>query len=319
MTVGAAAIGAAAIGAVAVLGRGLLRSRTTVPRRSGASSTGMDYLALGDGPRTLLFIPGGPGSEIPTGPMAGVMTRQHTPFVRAGYTVWIVTRRRSMPATHTVTDMADDHAQFIDELLGGHVDLVVGESYGGMIAQYLAARHPSRVGRVVLALAAATISDEGKDLDVRWATARGEGRHAQAGEVFLEYVVPGPGRAWLRRALGPVAGQLFARSAVPAQDLLVEARAEAAFDARDVLAHIQAPVLILCGEEDEFFSPAAVQETADLIPDATVRLYEGKNHVGAAMSGRIPTDVLAWIAADGADAADGAYEADETNTATPPS
>ena len=299
------AVGAAAVAvvALAVLGRRPARSRPTVPRRSGVSSNGMEYLALGDGPRTLLFLPGGPGSEIPTGAMAGLMTRQHAPFVRAGYTVWIVTRRRGMPATHTVSDMADDHAQFVEEMLGGHVDLVVGESYGGMIAQYLAARHPSHVGRVVLALAAATISEEGKDLDVRWATARGEGRYAQAGEVFLEYVVPGPGRAWVRRVLGPVAGQLFARSTVPAQDLLVEARAEAAFDARDVLSHIRAPVLILCGDEDEFFSPAAVQETADLIPDATVRFYEGKNHMRAAMSGRIPADVLAWTGADAADAA----------------
>src|SRR5690606_24963232 len=41
VAVGAAAIGAVAIGAAAVLARGLLNSRPTVPRRSGASSTGM--------------------------------------------------------------------------------------------------------------------------------------------------------------------------------------------------------------------------------------------------------------------------------------
>lgn len=254
-----AALGAAAgAGAAAiVLGR-RWSTQPDVPRRIGTSADGMDYEVLGDGRRTLLFIPGGPGSQIPTGLMGRAMGRQHLPYVRAGYTVWNVTRRRHMPPGHTVSDMADDYARFVDEQLGGHVDLAVGESYGGMIAQYLAARHPSRVGRVVLALAAASITELGKDLDVLWATARAEGRHADAGEVFLEYVIPGEDRAALRRRLGPLAGRLFARSAVPTGDLLVEAEAEAAFECHDVLPQIEAPVLLLCGDRDEFFTVEAV-------------------------------------------------------------
>jgi pimeloyl-ACP methyl ester carboxylesterase len=39
-----------------------------------------------------------------------------------------------MPAGHSVADMADDVAQAIADL-GRRVDLVVGESYGGMIVQ----------------------------------------------------------------------------------------------------------------------------------------------------------------------------------------
>lgn len=267
-----------------------------MPRRKGTSADGMEYEVLGDGRRTLLFIPGGPGSQIPTGLTGRAMGRRHLPYVRAGYTVWNVTRRRHMPPGHTVSDMADDYARFVDEQLGGHVDLVVGESYGGMVAQYLAARHPSRVGRVVLALAAASITDRGKDLERRWATARAEGRHADAGVLFLEYFLPGEDRAALRRRLGPLAGRLFANSEIPTEDLLVEAEAEASFECYDVLPQIQAPVLLLCGDRDEFFTVEAVEETARRIPDATVRLYEGKNHMGAGMSGRIPVDVLAWVA-----------------------
>src|SRR5690606_30319157 len=121
---------------------------------------------------------------------------------------------------HSVSDMADDYARFIEEELDGHADLVVGESYDGIIAQYLAADHPDRVGRVVLALAAATITDAGKDLDVRWAPARAEGRHADAGEFCLEYVFPGEDRAGLRRRLRPLSGRMFAGSSVPSGDLL---------------------------------------------------------------------------------------------------
>ncbi|GGK60527.1 alpha/beta fold hydrolase [Ornithinimicrobium pekingense] len=292
---------AAAVAATAV---GLRRALATPPitRRWGVSSNGMEYEVLGDGPRTLLFLPGGPGSEIPSGRLGRLMSRQLLPYVRAGYAVWQVTRRRHMPPGHTVSDMADDYARFVEEELGGHVDLVVGESYGGVIAPYLAANHPHLVGRVVMALAAATITDRGKELDVRWATARAEGRHADAGEVFLEYVLPGEERAGLRRRLGPLAGRVFARSSVPAGDLLVEAEAEAAFDCRDVLSRIEVPVLLACGDRDEFFTPEAVRETARRIPGSTLRLYEGKNHMGAATSGRIPRDVLAWVAAEEASA-----------------
>jgi pimeloyl-ACP methyl ester carboxylesterase len=258
-------------------------------QRTGTSANGMEFATLGSGSKSLLFIGGGPGGQIPTGVLGRLMS--------AGYTVWLVCRRRHMPPGHTVADMADDYAQFIEEQLGGHIDLVVGESYGGMIAQYLAANHPGLVGRVVLALSAATITDWGRDADLRWATARAEGRHDDAGAIFLEYLIPGANRAALRRRFGALAGRMFRDSPVPAGDLLVEARAEVAFDARDVLPRIPAPVLILCGDKDEFFSRKIVEETAALITDCTVVWYEGKGHMGAAMSGLIPKDVLKWAGA----------------------
>lgn len=295
-----AAIATGALGAaVAVAVRARARRQPATEWVTGTSANGMEYARLGDGDRTLLFIGGGPGSEIPAGLMAKVMSAQHKPFVRAGYTVWNVTRRRNMPSRHTIADMADDYAEFIDHELGGQVDLVVGESYGGIIAQYLVANHPALVGAVVLMLSAGTITEWGKDVDLRWATARAEGRDGDAGAVFLEYVIPGAQRAGLRRRIGPLAGRLFAHSAVPAGDLLVEAQAEAAFDGRGVLPSIQAPVLILCGDEDQFFSRDSVKETASLIPDCTVVWYEGRGHLRAAMSGRMPADVLAWLRTTG--------------------
>jgi pimeloyl-ACP methyl ester carboxylesterase len=293
------------LGVLAVVGAGTVialrirsRSRPALERRTGVSANGMEFEVAGDGPRTLLFIGGGPGSEIPTGMMSTVAARQHAPFAQAGYTVWNVTRRRHMPPGHTVADMADDYARFIADELGGHVDLIMGESYGGMIAQYLAANHPALVGQVVLALSAASITDWGRDVDVRWATARAEGRHADAGAIFLEYLIPGADRAGLRQRLGPLMGRMFQSTPVPADDLLVEARAEAEFEAWDIIGRIDAPVLILCGDKDEFFSRQIVEKTAALIPHSTLVWYQGKGHMGAATSGRMPHDVLDWVRRD---------------------
>lgn len=287
-----AAIGAA--GAV-VARHGRAKVDAFAPRVAVAEN-GMQYAVLGHGRRTILFIPGGPGSEIPTGGLTrkGILG-QLKPYTEAGYTVWQVCRRRNMPEGHTVADMADDYARFIRDELGGHVDVVIGESYGGMIAIYLAADHAALMGRVVLALAAATITDTGRDLDRRWARARADGRFSDAGAIALEYLLPGDERAGLRRRLGPLVGRMFANSHIPPGDLLVEAEAEAAFDARDVLGRITLPVLLLCGDDDQFFAPDIVRATAADIPDCTVIWYEGMGHVRAAMSGRIPRDVLDWI------------------------
>ncbi|WP_193311506.1 alpha/beta fold hydrolase [Georgenia satyanarayanai] len=295
---------AAVAGGVVVAAR---PSRPPLPHRTGTSAGGMEYLVLGDGPRSLLSIPGGPGSDLPTGLLGRLSEREARPYVDAGYAVWTVTRPRDMPAGHTVADMGDDYARFVREEMGGAVDVVLGQSYGGMVALHLAAAHPDVVGAVVLAGAAARVEEWGTDVDARWARLRAEGRHEEAGAVFLEYFLPGPRHAGVRRALGPLTGRLFAGSATPPGDLLVEADAERAFDARDVLAQITAPVLLLAGEEDRFFSLDTVRETAAWIPDSTLVTYPGRGHVATISSSDVPRDVLSWLERHGPGTRDGRH------------
>ena len=273
--------------------------RTTVqePRR-GTFPNGMEYLTWGDGPRTLLSILGGPGSFVPTGMMARMLVRQSRPYVAAGYRVWIVPRRRDMPAGHGLADMADDYAQVIAEELGGRVDLVVGESFGGMVAQYLAARHPQRLERLVLVVAGCEASEWGKDVDTRMATALARKDATGSGTAFAEYFLPGDRMRWPRRLLGPLVGRaLFADEPCPPGDVLTEPRAEKSCDSRALLPTLRVPVLIVSGSRDRFFPPATIEETAALIPDCTVVRYEGKGHLGTGTDKRVARDVLAF--ADG--------------------
>lgn len=287
--------GVLAAGGGVVALRSLGQGGSPVPRRSGLSAGGMEFLVLGDGPRTMLSIPGGPGADLPTGWWARLAAKESRPYLDAGYAVWTVTRVRHMPRGHSVADMADDYARFIREELDGRVDVVLGQSYGGMIALYLAGRHPELVGAVVLAAAAATIDGWGQDVEVRWTRLRAAGRHAEAGAVLLEYFLRGPRYAALRRLLGPLAGAPFVRSATPSGDLVVELEAELVYDAREVLGRITAPVLLVCGEADEFFSVDTVRETAAGCAASTVITYPGKGHVGTLSSSRLPRDVLGWL------------------------
>lgn len=260
------------------------------------SANGMEYLTWGVGPRTLLFIPGGPGSSIPEGLTLRLARRWFEPFVEAGYAIWYVTRRRGMPAGHNIADMADDYARLIHDELGGRVDLVVGESYGGMIGQYLAANHGSACGHVAIVVAAAEVGEWGREVDARLAAALARGDRVGVGMAFSEYALPGSRSSWLRRLGGPwLARSLLSGKHYPPGDLLVETEAEIAFDARPVLPRIRVPVVLLCGDSDRFFPQALVEETARLIPECALVTYVGQGHMKVATSRRVPPDVLAFV------------------------
>jgi len=264
--------------------------------RSGTFANGMDFATWGGGPRTLLFLPGGPGSSVPKGMLSRMSRRWFDPFVKSGYAIWHVTRRRNMPEGYQVEDMADDYAQLIADELGGRVDLVVGESYGGMIAQYLAANHGESAGDVALVVAAAEVSAWGKEVDSRLADALTRGDTAGFGASFAEYVLPGDRSRWLRRLVGPWIGRsLLSGKNYPPADLYVELAAEMSFDSRLALPRIRRPVLLICGDRDRFFPVGVVEETVRLIPDCTLVRYDGQGHMKVATSRQVPRDVLSFV------------------------
>jgi pimeloyl-ACP methyl ester carboxylesterase len=62
-------------------------------------------------------------------------------------------------------------------------------------------------------------------------------------------------------------------------DMLVTVAAEDSFDAPE-LHRITAPTLLVAGGRDRFYSPELFIETAERIPNACLRLYQGKGHAG---------------------------------------
>ena len=290
--------GATAAVAGGAIARSRLRGRgPAIPKPvTGIFPNGMAYVRWGTGPKTLLFIPGGPGNAAPSG-MSMRMFPLFRPLVEDGYTAWYVARRRDMPKGHTIADMADDYAGLVVDEFGGKVDLVVGVSYGGMIGFDLAARHPERFGHIAIAVAGYEVSEGGKTLDHDFARLLSEGRNGEAGALMVRSMAPGlrvPGAA---RVLGAVMGRIMAGEAHPTftSDVMVEAEAEVACDARDVLPDISVPVLLVCGDEDLYFPKEVYEETARLIPDCTLRMYEGAGHVGAIRDRRFAQDVLDFV------------------------
>lgn len=289
-------VGAASAGALAW---SLARARG--PARpapvTGIFSNGMAYARLGNGPKTLLAIPGGPGNQAPGGLTARMLARQFRPLMDAGYSVWSVARKRGMPSGHTMADIAADYAGLIADEFGGRVDLVVGTSYGGMVGFYLAADHPGRFGHIAIVVAGHTVGERGK-FDYEYARHLSEGRNGEAMATMLRGLAPSWLGSTLAGPLGALVGRLAFGETHPefASDVLVEAEAEVACDARGALPRISVPVLLVCGDRDLYFPKSVYEETARLIPDCTLRMYAGKGHMGAVSDGRLAQDVLDFVA-----------------------
>ena len=92
-------------------------------------------------------------------------------------------------------------------------------------------------------------------------------------------------------------GRLILGQADPqlASDAIVEADGHAAFDAREILPDIRVPVLLVGGDRDRFTPREVYEETARLIPDCTLRIYEGKDHLRVTSDKRFARDVLDFV------------------------
>jgi pimeloyl-ACP methyl ester carboxylesterase len=297
-TLGLIAGGTLAVVAGGAFTRARLRRGPAIPKPvTGIFPNGMAYLRWGTGPKTMLWIPGGPGNVLPASALALRMVKSWSrPFVEQGYTVWWVTRKQDMPRGHTFADMADDYGQLIADDLGGRVDLVLGMSTGGQIGFYLAARHPDCFEHIVIASAGYEDNARAKALLPALGRLLSEGRAGEAMALMISDAYPRlPGK--VARGFGAVMGRSMYGRTHPyfASDVIVEAEAELACDAREILPSIPVPVLLVCGDRDPYFPKEVCEETARLIPDCTLRLQEGKGHEMALSGAWFARDVLDFV------------------------
>jgi pimeloyl-ACP methyl ester carboxylesterase len=254
------------------------------------------YARWGSGERVMVVFAGGPGNSIPRGMGFSLMAKGFNAFADE-YTIYMVTRRLDQPEGFTTRDMSEDYDRMITDHLDGRVDVVVGQSFGGLIAQHFAADHPERFGRIVFAAAAHEMSEIGKDIDYRYAEHLSQGRNRQAAATIVEALIPpGPGRLIMRSLAWLLGNGMYKKEHASFQkDVMVEARAELAHDAGDSLKRIEVPVLIVGGTEDLYFPKQYFEATAERIRNAVLKLYEGKGHMAALADRRFAADLREFV------------------------
>jgi 3-oxoadipate enol-lactonase len=235
----------------------------------------MYYERAGEGPR-LLYI-SGTGSDLRARP--GVFESplaQH--FDLLAYDQRGLGQTDKPPGPYSMRDYAGDAAALLDAI-GWDRCRVMGVSFGGMVAQEFALRHPERVERLVLACTSAggdgsasyplhELPDAPPEARARRSLHLGDTRMAAIErddparfQRFIDFVVKGYaiGEGEDGRERG--------------QRLQLEARA--AHDVYDRLPGLRLPVLVCAGRYDGIAPPANSEAIARQVPGADLALFEG--------------------------------------------
>lgn len=242
---------------------------------TGTLSGSLPYVSFGTGPRPLIVLPG--ASDPFAGPIEGLSAWALRYYYRRftdSHTIYVVRRPRGMDDATTIDSMATDCAVAIDDRFDEPVDLL-GLSMGGCIAQLVAAEHHGLVDRVVLAVSGCRLGERGTAIVDRW---RGYAESNEWDVLYRESVALtySGWRRFLYGAVGSIPGY---SPAVPpiASDVRVTFDALCGFDACDRIGSIDAPTLVIGGDEDPFFPTTVLRETAERT-GARLFLYPGGGH-----------------------------------------
>ncbi len=183
-------------------------------------------------------------------------------------------------ASYTLDDMADDAVALLDSL-GIDRAHVVGASMGGMIAQALAVRHPSRVASLTSIMSTpspaigAPTQEAAAMLFAPPATSREEA--VQRTRAAYE-IIGSPGYPLDVEWLATISAEAYDRAYDPlgvARQLLA---IHASGDRTDALRDLAVPTLVVHGDADPLVQVAGGHATAEAVPDAELLVIEGMGH-----------------------------------------
>lgn len=260
---------------------------------TGKLSGSLPYVAFGTGPRPLVVLPG--ASDPFAGPIEGLSAWALRYYYRRfvdSHTVYFVRRPQGMESGYDVDSMAADCAVAIDDRFDGPVDLL-GLSMGGCIAQVLAADQPDLVDRLVLAVSGCRLSERGTAIVDRW---RGYAERGEWRQLYRESVLHSTGgwRRFVYAAIGELPGVQPAEPPVPS-DAAVTFEALLSFDACRRIDAIDAPTLVIGGDQDPFFSIGILRETAAKT-GGRLFIYPGSGHgVTSIAKGSFERTVLEFL------------------------
>ena len=251
---------------------------------TGVLPAGHPYTRIGSGSRVVLYLPGLSFTADPVKPASArrAWKRWLEPIERYDLTIFDVGRRADLPPGSSAADVADDYATVIREQWGRAV-AVMGISTGGHYGQWLAARHPDLVDRLVLGFTAHRLTPEVRarqDLAVQHFLA---GRWRAGWAQFGPWALPnhptiGSAVTWL---IGPYIGGRPKDLRV----LRIDAHADDTHDSTAVLVDIRCPTLVASGGRDTAYPPDLVRELVAGIQDVRHIEYPDAGHLGAGAKG----------------------------------
>ena len=190
-------------------------------------------------------------------------------------------RGQKIGAPYTLDDMADDAAGLLDAL-GIQRAHICGMSMGGMIAQTMAIRHPSRLLSLI-SIYSTTGNPElpqakPEVMGLLIAPPPKEREAFSKHMVGLFKAISGPGFPVDEEWTGKILGRSYERCFYP-QGMMRQLVAILAHGNRKpALASVKVPTLVIHGTEDPLVPVEGGKDTAQAIPGAQLMLIEGMGH-----------------------------------------
>lgn len=236
-------------------------------------STDMDYVSFGGGEKKLILLPGLSDGLATVKGKALILAKPYRIFFD-DYTVYMFSRKNSLPAVYSIQEMADDQAEAMRRL-GIEKAAVLGVSEGGMIAQCLAARFPGMVEKLVVAVSAPKVNEKIRSAVSRWIELAENGEHKQ---LLIDTAELSYSEEYLKqfRKLYPVIASVGRHTGYGR--FLSNANAILRFDASEETGRITCPTLIIAGEEDKIVGVQASYELKERIAGSELYVYPGLGH-----------------------------------------
>jgi proline iminopeptidase len=194
---------------------------------------------------------------------------------------------RTDEATYTIEQMADD-VEGLRQYLGLGPVLLLGQSFGGMVAQMFATRHPASVTKLVLSNTTPSMQfwDEAQEMADQMATPEqqavipalfnGEIESQQAFDDWWAVCMPlyfrHPNDVVISEVEGRMTGAYEVANYMMANEI-------PKYDVRDALPQVSVPTLVLAGRYDWVTPLGQSQLMDELLPDSTLVVFDDSGHM----------------------------------------
>jgi len=234
----------------------------------------MDYFRFGHGEETFVILPGLSIQSVMR--FADIVAHAYRSFTD-DYTVFVFDRRKELPLSYSVHEMARDTAEVFRMLGLDRVNLF-GASQGGMIAMEIAIGYPDLVRKLILGSVSACVDEAQSSAVENWI------RLAKAGEkealflAFGEAVYP---KDMFEQSRNLLTGAAKAVTGDDLKRLIVLAEGVKGFDVLNDLEKIACPVLLLGSSDDQVLGADASAQIAERLggrDDFECHMYDGYGH-----------------------------------------
>ena len=246
----------------------------------------MDYAEFGKGERPLLLIRGLNITRL-QGTVPNLVRRYR--LYADNFRIYVIDRREPLPEVITDEFLAEDVYEGA-RALGLEKVPVIGNSQGGMIAQYLTLNHPEMVEKLVLNVTTSTPNPVLKKNVEDWVKLTETEGLAAVSDGMMGMMYP-PGKE-----PAPVEGDevmVPGLKSHPAEEFIALSKACLSCNTKDRLKEIKCPVLVLGGGKDVIMSPEASVELAEALGTEAV-IFEELGH-GAYEDPEYQALVLAFL------------------------